>query len=103
MKKPFATTISDAQVMSSGMQNNAAEATNRGWSTAKTNELNNARATAITLNDEQERLKAELKMKTAALDTKLSEINALMSEASKVVKLGFPQAQWKEFGISAKR
>ena len=103
MKKPFATTISDAQVMSSGMQNNAAEVTNRGWSTAKTDELNNARAAAITLNDEQERLKAELKMKTAALDTKLSEINALMSEASKVVKLGFPQAQWKEFGISAKR
>ena len=103
MKKSYPTTISNAQVMGSGMQNNAAEATVRGWDAAKTDELNNARSTAITLNDEQERLKAELKMKTAELDAKIAEINALMSEATKVVKLGFPQAQWKEFGITAKR
>jgi len=103
MKKSYAETISSSRVMSSGMQNNEDEASRRGWDTTKTAGLDAARMAAIGLNDEQERLKADLKMKTAELDAKLAEINTLMSEATKVVKLGFPQAQWKEFGITAKR
>jgi len=101
--KSYAENINGAQVMQSGMKNNAAEASTRGWSAEKTNQLDSVRTEAIALNDEQEKLKAELKMKTAELDAKMAELNAMMTEAKKVVKLGFPQAQWKEFGVTDKR
>ena len=103
MAKTYSEKINIAQVMQAGMQNNAAEASQRGWSNEKNTQLGNIRAEAIALNDEQERLKAELKMKTAALNAKMAALNALMNEAKKVVKLGFPKEQWKEFGVADKR
>ena len=85
------------------MQNNATEASQRGWSTEKNAQLGAVRESIVALNDEQERLKAQLKMKTAELEAKLSELGSVMTEAKKVVKLGFPQTQWKEFGVTDKR
>lgn len=101
--KPFAERISDAQVMYAGMKNNESEADQRGWTTEKNNQLSNTRQEAIELNDAQEKLKAELKTKTAELNEKMAELNAEMTEAKKVVKLGFPQTKWKEFGVTDKR
>ena len=101
--KSYAESISDAQVMSTGMYTNMENAEVRGWSSEKNDALVSARANAISLNDNQEKLKAELKMKTAELDTQMKELRAIMNEARKVVKLGFPQKQWKEFGITDKR
>ena len=51
----------------------------------------------------QEKLKADLKSKTAELEAKMKEIDAKMSEAKKIVKMDIPQSQWKEFGIYDKR
>ena len=48
-------------------------------------------------------LKAKLKTKTAALETKMDELGAMMSEARKVVKLEMESESWKSFGISASR
>ena len=95
-KMSFAETINSIQVMTIGMQNNATEASTRGWQDTKSTQLAALRTEAIKLNDEQERLKADLKTKTA-------ELNEQMKEAKKVVKLGFPQSQWKEFGVADKR
>lgn len=102
-KQSFAEQISSAQVMCSGMQNNAAVATGRGWTADKNEQLNTTRVEAATLNDEQEKLKAELAVKTAELNAKMNHLGSLMKEAKQVVKVGFQQAQWKEFGITDKR
>jgi hypothetical protein len=59
--------------------------------------------TEAKINDEQEKLKADLKSKTDALNAKMEELTQKYSEAKKVVKLEFPQTQWMEFGISDKR
>jgi hypothetical protein len=99
----FAELINSAQVMSAGMQNNATEASKRGWLPENTDKLIAARAAAIALNDQQEKLKAELKTKTAELDAKMAELKAIMKEAKKVVKLGCPQSGWLEFGVTDKR
>ena len=101
--KSYAESISSAQVMAAGMQNNETVAAQRGWLQANNTMLIDARNQAIMLNDEQEKLKADLKTKTAQLEAKMAELNALMNEAKKVVKLGFPQSQWKEFGVADKR
>ncbi len=65
--------------------------------------MESIRAEAKKLNDEQEKLKADLKSKTDALNAKMEELTQKYSEAKKVVKLEFPQTQWMEFGISDKR
>ena len=101
--KSYAESISSAQVMSAGMQNNATEAAQRGWQQAHNEMLIGIRAAAIVLNDEQEKLKADLKTKSAELDAKMAELGTLMKEAKRVVKLGFPQSRWQEFGVTDKR
>ena len=100
--KSFANCINDAAVMTAGMKNNELAASERGWKTENNNELISAYEKATALNAEQEKLKAALKMKTVELAAELQNINNLMKEASRVVKLGFPQTRWKEFGVNAK-
>ncbi len=103
MSKSFAERINDAQVMFTGMKANQEEAGERGWTEEKNSQLAVTRKEAVRLNDEQEKLKADLKTKTAQLNEKMAKLNAEMKEAKKVVKLGFPQSRWKEFGVTDKR
>ena len=102
-KKNYAEVISQAQVMATGLKTNQTEVAKRGIGADFVAELEKARTEAIALNDEQERLKAELKLKTEALNAKMDIIYTKLSEARKVVKLSIPQAQWLEFGISDKQ
>lgn len=102
-KQKYSDRISDAQVMESGLRNNQATLSRRGLDADFTEKLSESRARAAALNNEQERLKAELKMKTAELDEQLAIMGKLMREARKLVKLDMPQEQWKEFGIGDKR
>ena len=99
----YAEQISKAQVLISGLKANANQIARRGLDEAFVTRMDNTRTDATALNDEQERLKAALKMKTAELDAKLVELDLQAAEARKVVKMDFPQNQWKEFGIEDKR
>ncbi|AEK22361.1 MULTISPECIES: hypothetical protein [Capnocytophaga] len=56
-----------------------------------------------TLNSEQEKLKADLKAKTKALDDKMKALTESHSFARTRVKVDIPRENWKEFGISASR
>lgn len=101
--KSYAETISQAQVMATGLNNQSAEVAKRGIDADFIKKLEKTRTDAINLNDEQERLKAELKSKTETLDTKMKELGAMLSEAKKIVKIAIPQSGWREFGIEDKR
>jgi uncharacterized FlaG/YvyC family protein len=48
-------------------------------------------------------LKAKLKSKTDELNKKMDDMNDLVDEAKKVVKLELDKTQWKEFGIDDMR
>ncbi|MDY6026019.1 hypothetical protein [Bergeyella zoohelcum] len=102
-KKSYAETISQAQVMATGLTNQATEVAKRGIDSDFIQKLERTRTEAIDLNDEQERLKAELKTKTEELDGKMKVLTAMLSEAKKIVKIAMPQAGWREFGIEDKR
>ena len=99
----YAEQISKAQVLISGLKANADQIARRGLDEAFVTRMETSRNDATALNDEQERLKAALKMKTAELDAKLVELDLQAAEARKIVKMDFPQNQWKEFGIEDKR
>jgi uncharacterized protein YceH (UPF0502 family) len=102
-KNSYAEQISQAQVMLAGLERHADQVAQRGLTKIFVSQLSDNTTGAIALNNEQEKLKADLKAKTAQLEAKLAEINQAMAEARKIVKLDFPQSQWKEFGIDSKR
>ena len=103
VSKSYAAKIDNAQVMAAGLTQYAEQVAKRGLDSAFTEKLRATTEKVIALNAEQERLKSELKTKTAELDEVLREMGRQMSEATKVVKISVPQTEWKAFGISAKR
>ncbi|MDO4763449.1 MAG: membrane-binding protein [Flavobacteriaceae bacterium] len=58
---------------------------------------------AESLNTQQEKLKADLKVKTAELDATVKEMETKVAVVRKYVKLGTQKEEWREFGIEDKR
>ena len=57
----------------------------------------------MSLDIEQETLKALLKEKTAECDNMRAEMHKQAGEARKIIKMDIPQPLWREFGIEDKR
>lgn len=102
-KKSFAEVIMQAQLMTTGLKNQSEAVAKRGIDADFISAMEKKREEAIALNEEQERLKAELKTKTDQLNNKLEELLSDLSESRKLVKIAIPQVGWKEFGIEDKR
>jgi hypothetical protein len=102
-RNTYAENIKSAEVMSAGLLNNAEQAAKSGLSEEFTQGLNSDLRAVVSLNNEQERLKADLKEKSEELAARMTSLNAALSLARKKIKIDFPQARWVEFGISAKR
>ena len=103
MKKSFSQEISDAQVMVAGIKANQKALEKRSIDGDFTQFLEKTIETCVTLNNEQEQLKARLKDKTDKLNKQMAELKKKTSEARKIVKLDIPQTSWKEFGIADKK
>ena len=101
--KPYSQTISDAQVMVKGIQDNQSVLSKRQINDAFADALQSDIDTCVALNSEQERLKARLKQKTVQLEAAMSAMNKKTSEARKIIKLDMPQSSWRAFGIGDKR
>ncbi len=57
----------------------------------------------VALNSQQEELKAQLKAKTDALNSKMAEAKAKNTDLRKRIKIAVPQQEWATFGITAKQ
>ena len=101
--KSYAEHISSAQVMMAGLRTNLDRLQKRGVTEEFIGSLDGSLNGAIAQNNVQEKLKADLKSSTAALNHLMEHLDVIMKEATKVVKLEMPQSQWKEFGITSKR
>ena len=101
--KSYAEQISNAKVMVAGLKGNATQLARRGIDDAFTTKMDADQQAASDLNNQQEKLKADLKMKTGELEAKLNELGKSQSEAKKVVKLEMPLSQWREFVIEDKK
>ena len=103
MAKNYSQEITDSQVMLSGIQANQGVLAARGINQGFANDLENQINTCVSLNNEQEALKARLKEKTQELNENMKTLKTKTQEARKIIKLDMPQASWKEFGIPDKR
>lgn len=101
--KPFAQELSESTVMAAGIKSNEAVLSKRGITAAFAAEIQKDIEACTQLNNEQEALKAKLKVKTEELNKKMGELKAKTSEARKIIKLDIPQSHWKEFGIADKK
>ncbi|MGL4907951.1 MAG: hypothetical protein ACRC9X_02295 [Bacteroidales bacterium] len=101
--RTFADKMNAAQIMSAGLHNHVTEVAKMGWDEEQTTLFDEIRSAAIKFNDEQERIKAQLKLKTEELDSQIKQLDELYSRVVKIIKLAFPQKQWVEFGIHATR
>ena len=103
MAKTFAQRLSDARLMVAGIRSHKDElaGVNLGEEQAAAMEVqfNKLRE----LDTQQEKLKAELKTCTAELDKQAKELDDVLKDAKKRVKLTLPQSLWQEFGISDKK
>jgi hypothetical protein len=101
--KSFGDKMNDVNVMITGLKGQISRVSRRGITEEFINNLEGNMNDARKLDTEQEKLKADLKKKTAQLDEMVVALNKMMDEAKKVVKLEFDQEEWKEFGITDKR
>ena len=102
-RKAFGVQLEKADVMNAGLKSNLEPVSRRGLDSEFQLRFEGRIQRLITLNENQEKAKADLKMFTADIDRELAELDKEYSEAQKVVKLEFPQEQWKEFGIEVTR
>jgi L-lysine 2,3-aminomutase len=102
-RSSYAEQLKAAKVMVAGLRSNADRVSKRGLSSDFTDKLEQTFTDVMDLDNEQEDLKAQLKMKTAELEKKVGSLDKQMSEAKKVVKLEMEQAAWKAFGLQVKR
>jgi archaellum component FlaC len=99
----YAQKMNNSKVMISGLKQNVERLAKRGLGSDFTTNYENIHNEAQSLDNEQEKLKAELKTKSEILNQKIKELDALYSESKKIVKIEMDSSSWKEFGIQDKR
>ena len=105
MGKSLADLLASTNQMAAALTANAAEVAPRGADAAFVAE-GQARISGLqALENEQEALKAALKLKTAEAEAAMAALRAWQKEARNVVKLAYQdqQEKWVEFGVTAKR
>lgn len=103
MAQSFPDVMNDSRLMIAGLKQNGEQLSRRGLDAEFLSGYETLHDAVQTLDNEQERLKADLKSKSDELKQKLKELKGQYAEAKKIVKLDMPQTSWKEFGIQDSR
>ena len=100
---PFAQALTNARLMSDAIKAHEADLLKVGLEEKTAESLKECVDELSRLDTEQEKLKADLKVTTAKMTDVLKELDRVMIDCKKRVKLAFKSEQWKEFGIAATR
>lgn len=101
-RKSFAETLALSQLLVKALKERG-ETLPLGVTAELRDKLEASNQKAFNSNAEQEKLKAQLKEKTAELDKHLSEIEETYIYLKKYIKMDVPQELWREFGIEDKK
>lgn len=101
-RKSFAETIGHSQLLIKALKERN-DNLPVGVTAELRDELDAINTKAFNANAEQEKLKAQLKEKTAEVDKYVSDIEQKYAYIKKYVKMGVPQELWREFGIEDKK
>ncbi len=92
--------IRELELIASGITNHVAETTPVGLTETQATEFRTYLTNLKVLENEQEKLKGDLKAKTEEMNTQAAAARKKLADARKRVKLSVPQAHWVEFGIT---
>lgn len=101
-RKTFVEIISGAKLLIEGLKGRKSNLPT-GVSETQLTEVEGLHKKAEELNRQQEKLKADLKVKTAELDAVMKDLGSKISTIRKYTKLGTQKEEWREFGIEDKR
>ena len=85
------------------MKNRADSVAKVGLTVDKASEIEAMVSKISALDAEQEELKAQLKEKTAELETLHKQLHSTVSETKKLIKIAVDKTSWLAFGISDKQ
>lgn len=100
--KSYSEKVVQTKIMVDALRNNK-ESLPAGVTEETINKLEEFKSLAEKLNSEQEKLKAQLKLKTEELSDTLDKLSALYVETKKRVKIDVSKSLWKEYGFSDKK
>lgn len=103
MAKTFAQRLSDARLMAAGIRSHAEELKSVSIGEERAVEIDTLLAKLQELDTRQEKLKAELKNCTSELTEQDKQLNDIMQDSKKRVKITIHQSLWQEFGIGDKK
>lgn len=101
-RKTFVETLADSKLLINGLKGRASNLP-AGVSQDQLTGAETQHQKVETLNQEQEKLKADLKMKTAELNAEMKKLEEQTATLRKYTKLGTKPEEWREFGIEDKR
>lgn len=100
--KSYSEKVVQTKIMVDALRNNK-ESLPAGVTEETISKLEELKSLAEKLNSEQEKLKAQLKLKTEELSDTLDKLSALYVETKKRVKIDISKSLWKEYGFSDKK
>lgn len=101
-RKSFAESSALSQLMVKALQERG-ENLPVGVTKELVEKLDTANKKTVSSNVEQEKLKAQLKEKTAEFDKNLTELEEIYALIKKYIKIDISQDLWREFGIEDKK
>lgn len=95
--------LTNARLMAEGLKKRIDVVSKVGITETRATDIETLMNIVATLDNEQEALKAQLKSKTAELMTMQKQLQDLMSETKKLVKIAAEKPDWGTFGINDKK
>ena len=95
--------LTTARLLAEGIKNRADSVAKVGLTADKAAEIEALLSKLTALDNQQEELKAQLKEKTAELDSVQKTLRSTVAETRKLVKIAVDKAGWVAFGISDKQ
>ncbi|MCP5105334.1 MAG: hypothetical protein GY950_18240 [bacterium] len=99
--KGFNTQIGEAELLAESMGANQERFAPNGGGEDYVNQLKAVIGEAKTINQDQEKYKADMKDATTQLKLKMKDVHRLVRKGRRIVKNEVEQERWVEFGIKA--
>jgi surfactin synthase thioesterase subunit len=103
MSKVNSEQITKTQLLVAGLKKNVELVKNKGIDEQFISRLEADCKIAAAYDEENDKLKEQLRAKTRLINSKIDEIKEQVANAKKVIKKDFDQTRWLNFGISDKR
>ena len=103
MSKTIELQIGKSQTLIEGLRKNLDELKERGISDADLCKMSEDLKLLVKCNADCDALREELSQKVKRMNTVLNDVKDSFAAKKKVIKLNYPQEEWRKYGVMDKR